>query len=112
MVASRCLRMQAPHHESSRIFRTDVRWTSSRLSSGIAKGSPPFAWGVGLCPTSLPLSRRLRRREKKREKGFFGDTPNPSRGRLPSALPLFLIFVSKIRDDSWFFLKLANDCRS
>ena len=87
-------------HESSRIFRTDVRYTSSRLPSGIAKGSQPFAWGVGLCPTSLPLARRLRRRTKKKRKRVFRGYPEPRQRAQPSALPLFRIFVSKIRDDS------------
>src|SRR5947207_2429958 len=70
-------------HESSRIFRTDVRYTSIRLSSGIAKGSQPFAWGVGLCPTSLPSRAASGGARKKGKKEFFGGTPNPVRGLSP-----------------------------
>jgi len=65
------------------------------LSSGIAKGWQPFAWGVGLCPTSLPLSRRRWRREKKKEKGFFGDTPNPGRDAALPAPSLFEFLFQK-----------------
>jgi hypothetical protein len=41
---------------------------------------------MGLCPISL-FSCAAGGGEKG-EKRFFGDTPNPDRGRLPSALPL------------------------
>src|SRR5262245_46863575 len=65
--------------------------------AGIAKGGEPFAWGVGLCPTSLSLSRRLRRREKKGKKAFFGDTwgrPNwgPASPGRDAALPALSLF--------------------
>jgi len=86
-----------PMHESSRIFRTDVRYASSALTSGMAKGSQPFAWGVGLCPTSL--SPRVACGDA-RKRGFCGDTPPPGRDAALPAPSLFRIFVSKIRDDS------------
>jgi len=70
------------------------------LSSGIAKGSQPFAWGVGLCPTSLPLSRRLRRREKKKGKRVFRGIPEPQQRAAALCTPAFPNFETKIRDDS------------
>jgi len=68
-------------HESSQIFRTDVRCTSSSLKSGIAKGSRPFDWGAGLCPASL--SPRVADGDA-RKRFFCGDTPHPGRD---AALP-------------------------
>ena len=88
---------QAMAHESSRIFRTDVRYASSALTSGIAKGSQPFAWGAGLCPASL-FPRVACGDARKR--GFCGDTPHPGRDAALPAPSLFRISVSKIRDDS------------
>ncbi len=85
-------------HESSRIFRTSVRHASSGLTSGIAKGGQPFAWGAGLCPASLfPCVAG----GDVRKRGFCGDTPHPSRDAALPAPSLSRIFVSKIRDDSW-----------
>src|SRR5258708_16817224 len=84
-------------HESSRIFRTSVRYASSGLTSGIAKGGQPFAWGAGLCPASL-FPRVASGDAPKR--GFCGDTPHPSSDAALPPPPLSRIFVSKIRDDS------------
>src|SRR5947207_8446546 len=84
------------HHESSRIFRTDVRYASSALTSGITKGSQPFAWGVGLCPTSL--SPRVAAGDA-RKRGFCGsnsldrDVPRAPAGTLRSLHPRFFEFL-------------------
>src|SRR5258708_18376014 len=60
---------------------------STPLSGGCPEGvqGPPCR-GLG-CPQKplFPLSPPTAA-NKKKEKGFFGDTPNPGRGRPPSAL--------------------------
>src|SRR2546421_2332987 len=88
----------SPEHESSRIFRTEVRYASSALTSGIAKGSQPFAWDVGLCPTSL--SPRFSCCDA-RKNGFCGsnsldrDVPRTPAGTLRSLHPRFFEFLKQ-----------------
>jgi len=50
------------------------------------QGAVPLAWGMGLCP--IPLFSCAASGGAKGKKRYFGDTPIPDRGQLPSALPL------------------------
>src|SRR5436190_5430079 len=68
-------------YESSRIVEKPFK----HLFARVARGCAPCL-GYGAVPHFSLFLRRLRRR--KREKKYFGDTPIPDRGRLPSALPL------------------------
>ena len=62
----------------SKVF--DQRFVLSiRLRSGVVRGWQPLT-GVQGCPLVLSLSLAPPAARKKKEKGFFGATPNPGKG--------------------------------
>ena len=71
--------MDSSYMTQSKVFdQTFV--LSIRFSSGVVRGGQPLT-GVQGCPLVLSLSLAPpQAARKKKEKGFFGATPNPGKG--------------------------------